>query len=204
MGVRLKIRLAGLGLLALTAGALLADCGSTRTVYAPAPSTSASAPIHAPAKTASPTLSPTQSATPPAARPVSTQAAVSGKCAPGLYDQSTGIFYSMSPGEMSGMSSGDTVDEAYQMTLTNTGSTAAEITGFSAAFYDGSGSETTSDTQTLLSPTFLEPNQSLTWTEEPWGGYMLGQGAATGPFTAGSTGAVDSAATCRLAQWTHP
>jgi hypothetical protein len=105
------------------------------------------------------------------------------------------MFYPLSRSEMPGMSPGDTVAEAYQMTLSNDSSTAAEITGFSAVFYDSSGSETTSDTQTFLNPAFLEPNQSLMWREEPWGGYTLGQ-AATGPFTAGNEGAVDSAATC--------
>jgi hypothetical protein len=115
------------------------------------------------------------------------------------------MFYPMIPSVMSGMSPGDTVYQAYQMTLTDDSSTAAEITGFSAVFYDDSGSETTSDTQNFGNqPAFVEPNQSLTWTEEPWGYYTLGHGAATGPFTAGSTGAVDSAATCQLVQWTHP
>jgi hypothetical protein len=201
-----QARLAGLGLLAVTAGTLLAGCGSpavnlTHTASTPTASAT-SAPTTAPAPT--PTIAPTQSATPPAVSPVSDQAVVSGKCTPGLYDQTTGTFYLISASQMSGTSPGDTVYEAYQMTLTNDGSTAAEITGFSAVFYDFSRRETTSDTENFDGPTFLEPNQSLTWTEEPWGSYALGQGSARGPFTEGSEGAIDSAATCQLVQWTHP
>jgi hypothetical protein len=91
------------------------------------------------------------------------------------------------------------------MTLTNAGSSAAEVDGFSAVFYTGGTTETTSDTETFSSPTFLEPGQSLTWTETPWNSYTFGPGSpATGPFTSGDMGAVDTSATCQLVQWTHP
>ena len=134
--------------------------------------------------------------------PVSTQATVRGLCMPGLDDETTDTFEVLTGGINS--SPGDTLAEAYQMTLTNTGSTAAEVNGFSAVFYDSSGDETTSDTQSFVNPTFLEPGQSLTWREAPWGTYTSGGGSAAGPYTAGTDGGVDSEATCQLVQWTHP
>lgn len=63
--------------------------------------------------------------------------------------------------------------------------------------------ETTSDTETFDSPTFLEPGQSLTWTKPPWGTYTISEFGGqptqpTGPFTEGVSGAVDASATCQV------
>jgi hypothetical protein len=126
--------------------------------------------------------------------PVSTQATVTSKCAAGIDDLSIGMFYSMaSILQGSGPGSGDEIAEAYQLTLTDSSSSAtAEVTGFAVVFYS-QGQELTSDTENLASPTFITPGQSLTWTEYP--------GSSVGPFAAGVTGAVDSAATCQLIQW---
>jgi len=134
--------------------------------------------------------------------PVSTQATVTGKCAAGIDDLNTGIFYSMaSILQGSGPGSGDEIAEAYQLTLTdNSSSVTAEVTGFAVVFYS-QGQELTSDTQNFASPTFITSGQSLTWTEYPWGTSTSGQGASVGPFAAGVAGAVDSAATCQLLQW---
>lgn len=141
------------------------------------------------------------SATAPAASPVSTQATLTGQCTTGLLDETAHDFY---PTEAA-LPQGDTAAEAYQMALTNNRTTVAEVTGFSAVFYDTSGDETTSDTEGFVSPVFLEPDQSLTWTEEPWGSYTVGPsaGGPPGPYTAGTTGAMDLG-TCQLVQWTHP
>jgi hypothetical protein len=164
--------------------------------------------------TASPTItrtSVTQAAkvaapTPPApvassASQSSSAAQVTDHCVTGTFDSSSDEFYSMSDitsGE--GATSGDTVAEAYQLTLTDSQSSGpVEITGFAIAFYSN-GQELTSDSESLDEPTFITPGQSLTWTEHPWG-YSSG-GASIGPFAAGQTGAVDPGATCELInQW---
>jgi hypothetical protein len=160
----------------------------------------------APAAPAAPATSAV--ASPAAPAPVSTEATVTGTCTTGIDDLSSQTFYPMSG--MIGSSpsyppTGDEVAEAYQVTLTSNGSTAAQVSGFSAVFYDGQGDETTSDTETFDSATFLEPGQSLTWTEYPWGQYTNDQGTASvGPYAGGVEGAYDTSATCQLAQWTHP
>ena len=148
---------------AIAAVTLLTACaaGPARTVYEPA--------------TAAATKLPP--ATAPAPSPVSTQASLTGHCTTGLLDETTHVFY---PTEAA-MPQGDTAAEAYQMALTNNGTTAAEVTGFSSVFYDGSGDETTSDTESFGSPVFLEPDQSLTWTETPWGSYTVGPSAGGPP-----------------------
>jgi hypothetical protein len=121
-----------------------------------------------------------------------------------VYDTSTSQFYSMADithGSL--IPSGDGNAEAYQLTLTDTSSSAtAPVTGFAVVFYS-QGQELTSDQQTLGSPTFITPGQSLVWTEQPWGQSVSGRGASIGPFAAGDTGAVDTAATCTLLQWYH-
>ena len=175
---------------AATATLAITGCaaGQTRTVYE-----LATAPASSP---------PSQTA--PVPSPVSTQAMLTGHCVTGVLDETTHVFNPMTAPNQ-GPPQGDTAAEAYQMTLTNTGTTAAEVTGFSAVFYTGGTTETTSDTETFYGPTFLEPDQSLTWTEAPWGSYTVAQGSpATGPFTTGETGATDASATCQLVQWTHP
>jgi hypothetical protein len=134
--------------------------------------------------------------------PVSATATVTGTCAAGVDDLSNSTFYPMTAilGG-SGPAQGDEVAEAYQLTLTDTSSTAtAQVTGFAVVFYD-EGQELTSDSESLDSPTFITPGQALTWTEYPWGTSTQGDGASVGPFAAGIVGAVDSAATCKLLQW---
>ncbi len=127
---------------------------------------------------------------------------VTGKCAAGIDDLGTDMFYSMANIlQGSGPASGDEIAEAYQLTLSdNSPSATAEVTGFAVVFYS-QGQELTSDTQNFASPTFITPGQSLSWTEYPWGTSTSGQGASVGPFAAGVAGAVDSAATCQLLQW---
>jgi hypothetical protein len=163
------------------------------------------------AQTTSPVAQPIPTSPSPAApapAPVSTDATVSGTCTTGIDDLSSQSYYPMSGMIASSPSwppTGDQVAEAYQMTLTNNSSTAAQVNGFSAVFYDGQGDETTSDTQTFDSATFLEPGQSLTWTEYPWGDYSNYHGTASvGPYAGGVEGAYDTSATCQIAQWTHP
>jgi hypothetical protein len=161
------------------------------------------------AQTTSPAVLPSLAVTTPAApAPVSTEATLAGQCVTGIDDLTSQSFYPMSGmigSSPSSPPSGDQVAEGYQMTLTNNGSTAAQVSGFSAVFYDGQGSETTSDTETFDSATFLEPGQSLTWTEYPWGEYTNEQGTASvGPYAGGVEGAYDVSATCQIAQWTHP
>lgn len=51
----------------------------------------------------------------------------------------------------------------YQITLTNNGSSTADITGWAVAFYDSSGTELGSDEQGI-SDEFLTSSQSFTWT----------------------------------------
>jgi hypothetical protein len=177
--------------------AALTTAGLAACSVSPAAMHSAAAPAAtSPATTSSPAAS---SAAP---SPVSTQATVTGKCAAGIDDLGTGMFYSMaSILQGSGPGSGDEIAEAYQLTLTdNSTSATAEVTGFAVVFYS-QGQELTSDTQNLSSPTFITPGQSLTWTEYPWGTSTSGQGASVGPFAAGVEGAVDSAATCQFLQW---
>lgn len=140
----------------------------------------------------------------PAPSPVSTQAAVTGKCVTGLYDETEQVFDPLSALHAGSIGPNDLVAEAYQLTLTNTSSVAAEVTGFSVVLYDGSGDELTSDTQTLNSPAFIEPGQSLTWTPTPWGSYDPRENTPQGPYSEGRMGGIDIADTCQLAQWTHP
>jgi hypothetical protein len=53
---------------------------------------------------------------------------------------------------------------AYQVTLTNTASSTADVTGFAVAFYDSTGDEAGSD-QPNTQETFITSGQSLIWTE---------------------------------------
>ena len=115
-------------------------------------------------ETVSKISTPTASATQAVAAlpsPVSSQATVNGQCRVGIYDTVTQSFNPLSINTSAGNMFFDAVGEAYQMTLTNTGSSAAEIAGFSAVFYDSEGNETGSDNQEFDGPTFLEPGQSL-------------------------------------------
>ena len=140
------------------------------------------------------TTAPAPAATAPGApSPVSTEATVSSTCAPGVTDTTTGQFSPVS--STSVLPSEDTPEGAYQVTLTNTSSVTADVTGFAVVFYDGSGTETGS-TSNYVSE-FITPGQSLTFTENDW------TNLSSAPFAAGSNGAVDAAATCQLVQWYH-
>jgi hypothetical protein len=98
--------------------AALTTAGLTACSVSPAAVHGAAAPAAtSPAATSSP-------AAPSAApSPVSTQAAVTGKCVAGIDDLSTGMFYSMaSMLQANGPGSGDEIAEAYQLTLTDNSS----------------------------------------------------------------------------------
>jgi hypothetical protein len=204
-GTENPVRPRPLAAAAASAVLTLAACGTTPAVShdtataAAAPTTTTTAMPTAPATIAASAPSPA------APSPVSTLATLSSKCVAGIYDETASQFYSMADldhGATTG--SGDAIAEAYQLTLTDSSpSVTAEVTGFAAVFYSG-GQELTSDSQSLTAPSFITPGQSLTWTEYPWGNSTAGQGASIGPFAAGHTGAVDTAATCQLVQWYHP
>lgn len=186
-----RARLAGLGLAAAIAGALLTGCGS-QVVPSAHPSQAQPTP------------------TAPAPSPVSTQATLSGRCAMGWEWDSNGtssadgIFragaYPSSGAFAPGSSSGDPV-LAYRLMLTNKSAVTADVAGFAVAFYDASGTEARSDEETASG--FITPGQSLTWTvieDQSVSGYgddPNQQLAQTGNIPSG-------AATCQLVQWTHP
>jgi hypothetical protein len=167
-------------IVALAACVLIAGCGAPARVTAP-PSPLPSTPA-----------------------PPSSLATVTGSCVTGTYDVTSGQFYPMSSLTQgaTGMTGGDTIAEAYQLTLTDTSASAtAAVTGFAVVFYSA-GQELTSDSETLDTPTYITPGQSLTWTESPWGTETAGQQEPSlGPFAAGEMGAVNTAATCQLLQW---
>ena len=167
-------------IVALQACVLIAGCGATVRVTAP-PSPLPSTPA-----------------------PASTTATVTGSCVTGILDVTSGQFYSMSSYVHGDgyPAAGDTIAEAYQLTLTDTSPSAtAAVTGFAVVFYSA-GQELTSDSENLGSPTYITTGQSLTWIESPWGSETAGQQEPSlGPFAAGVVGAVNTAATCQLLQW---
>jgi hypothetical protein len=145
----------------------------------------------------------------PAPSPVSAEATLTGTCTTGLLDETTNTFVTMSDlGGNSGISQGDELAEAYQVTLTNNGSTTAEVGGFSVIFYSagyGNATTETGSNSENVNQTFIAPGQALTWTETPWGSYAYEYGTpSVGPYAGGQEGGVDSSATCQLVQWTHP
>lgn len=192
--------------LAATAAGLAACSVPTARQVTVAPSVSAAA---APAATA------------PAPAPVSTAATVTGTCTPGLVDTSQrSAFTSVSVTSGVPWQDGDEIHPGYQVTLTNTGNTTADVGGIAVIFYS-QGTETGSDQENATG--LIAPGQSLTWTETPYGWgeaeYSAGEGQEDGsagpengaaglegvsfsaPFTDGDQGAVDSSATCQLASW---
>ena len=158
---------------------------------------------------ATPPPTPPAASAPPAPGPVSTQAAVTGSCVIGYelpYDNDGsavwGTFTAGSP------SAGYTVDGsapavAYQVTLTNGGSSTAEVNGFVVAFYDTNGNELGSD-EPIVQDEFLTAGQGLTWTEvsgtdTAGGGVSVTNGSQDNNIPSGG-----SAATCTMIEWTHP
>jgi hypothetical protein len=95
---------------------------------------------------------------------------------------------------------------AYQLTLTNTGSTTAAVDGFVVAFYNSSGQELGSDQENLSGPTYITAGQSLAWTQVAQDD-MLGNALADDLNVAGNSDASIPAggfATCELAAWLYP
>jgi hypothetical protein len=85
---------------------------------------------------------------------------------------------------------------AYQLTLTNTSASTADVAGFGVVFYDAAGAEAGSDQQDATG--FIVPGQSLTWTE-------LADRAVDGWGDGGQDGSIPAdAATCQLITWYHP
>jgi hypothetical protein len=88
----------------------------------------------------------------------------------------------------------------YQLTLTNKSTMTADINGWVIAFYDSSGQELGSDQQ-VIGDEFLTRGQSLTWTRyapDDTDGNSQNFGDDQ------SIPADGSAASCQIAQWTHP
>jgi hypothetical protein len=123
----------------------------------------------------------------PAAAPVSTTATLTGTCATGwlTFDSGQIVAFTPFPGTDVG---GPGVLPGYQVKLTNTGRTTAEVTSFSVVFFSRS-TEIGSDGQGPFDQ-FITPGQSLRWTE------------LTDVMDTGLTGAVDASATCQLVKWT--
>ena len=92
---------------------------------------------------------------------------------------------------------------AYQVTLTNTGSTTAQAAGWAVVFYDSGGAELGSDNEPGgAGGTFITPGQSLTWTmysdNDIHGNALSGSATGQEDLSIPSDG---SAATCTFLQW---
>lgn len=136
---------------------------------------------------------------PPPPSPIPSTAKLASKCVTGVEDLTTSTFYPAAGFLAAGSTvpPGDSITGAYQVTLTNDSSVTAEVTGFAVVFYDGGGSETSSDSQGGFDG-FITPGQSLSWTEDPWGDTVQ-----NAPFAAGQMGAIDVRSTCQVVKWTH-
>jgi len=89
---------------------------------------------------------------------------------------------------------------AYQVVLTNSGSTTAEVTGFVVTFYDAAGNELGSDSEPD-GDTFITSGQSLAWTEVS-GNELAGYGVAvTNGSQDDSIPSDGSAASCQFIEW---
>jgi hypothetical protein len=162
---------------------------------------------------AAPSSPPQASTAPPAPGPVSSQADVNGSCSAGYepaHADSTGnvAYGPFTPGEAHGYVSIAGTQyaptAAYQLTLTNTSSATAPVSGFAVAFYDASGSELGSDQQTFYTPTYLTGGQSLSWTQfsrtDTIGNALSGAGTGNPDNNLPSPGF----ATCQLVEWLYP
>jgi hypothetical protein len=91
---------------------------------------------------------------------------------------------------------------AYQLTLTATGGSTADVSGFAVAFLGAGGTEDGSDQQDAVSG-FILPGQSLTWTvleDRTVNGYGTG-GNPAGP----QSGSIPLDATaCQFVTWYRP
>jgi hypothetical protein len=153
--------------------------------------------VGTPAPAATKTVLQPASAPTPSPAPTAT---VAGKCVTGYEDVTAGWFDTLVDTAPPTSNPSELFAEAYQLTLTDTSSVTAEVTGFSVVFTSAVNGEEGSNTQTLSQPSFITPGSSLTWTESPWGTYSEGQ-ASLGPYAAGVAGAFDSSSTCQLVQW---
>lgn len=127
--------------------------------------------------------------------PVSTAGTVTGKCVTGFVtlNPKTGQAVSFVPfTDLSAFRPGPDVHGGYRLTLTDAASSTAEVDGFSVVFY-GNGSEAGSVTEgPFTSPAFITHGKSLSWTE------------TTDAMNVGARGAVGTADTCALVQWSRP
>jgi hypothetical protein len=124
---------------------------------------------------------------------VSTAATLASKCVTGFVtvNPETGQAVSFVPfSDVAGFSPGPNVHGGYQVTLTNTSASTAEVTGFSVVFYSGGAETGSADAGPF--DTFITPGQSLTWTK------------TTTVMNVGQNGGVDTSATCALVQWDRP
>ena len=92
---------------------------------------------------------------------------------------------------------------AYQVTLTNNGSTTAQVGGWAVVFYDASGAELGSDDEPSgANDTFITARQSLTWTlyagNNTHGSGLSGSAIGQEDSNIPSGG---SATTCTLLRW---
>jgi hypothetical protein len=136
------------------------------------------------------------------AHPVRQEAKLTGTCTMGWMPTGQGaVFQSGVPGGpqvISGTSYYPAV--GYEITLRDTGSSAAEVNGWAVAFYDTSGQELGSDQQ-IIGNTFITAGQSLSWTR------YAPTDTEGNPDNVGSDSSIPAngaASTCQIVQWTHP
>lgn len=156
--------------------------------------------------------SPPPVAPPPTPGPVSSGATLTGSCVLGYepaYNAGGGTvaygpFEAGAPGPNTKIAGTDyTPVVAYQVTLTNSGSTTAQVAGWAVAFYDSSGAELGSDDEPSgAGGTFITGGQSLTWTlfsgDDTYGNGLSGNAAGQEGTSIPSDG---TAASCAFLEW---
>jgi hypothetical protein len=141
---------------------------------------------------------------PTRAGPVSNDADLTDTCTLGFMPTGQGAVFQAGPPQpqhLNGQSYYPVV--GYQLTLTNNGTTTADIAGWVVAFYDGSGTELGSDQEQNDNDDgeFLTAGQTLTWDE------YAPDDTAGNPQNFGDDQSIPSdgsAATCQLVEWLHP
>jgi hypothetical protein len=126
-------------------------------------------------------------------------ASLTGGCVLGIYDPGQNEFYQLiGLAHGSDISTGDTIAEAYQLTLADSPTAgAATVTGFTIGVYLN-GKKLATTTEHLPARKLIPAGQVATFTEYPWGTSKARQGLAVGPFAAKGDPPADLAATCRL------
>jgi hypothetical protein len=120
---------------------------------------------------------------------VAQQVTVTGTCTPEVYDETTTQFYTLAELSKTRPPAGDTVEDAYQVTLHNTGSATVQINQLAVIFYNsGDGHEIGSDQENATG--LIAPHQSLSWQE------IL----STAPFNVGTSGGTDTRVNCKYVQ----